>query len=1095
MIAVAGGALRAGAQDNSAVRNLADPAACAWRPTGWNSAAGAASASTERPPASGSAAGSIRVAVDYSGKGFEFFSIEPVSGVIPGVCRKVSAWVKAEAAARSWAVKFKDGQGREEVGGHKLEMGLKTRPGEWVKTDFAIPADWVQPLTLVSIAGHNWGVTTDKAHAEILVHDLRVQTDVATVSDRKSLVHVSLTAAAENGVVLDGEPASWSVAADSWLGAPLTGTLAWTVRDEQGTSLTGAVRQMSFTETATETVTFQPPRYGVYALAADVRLENGVTFSQTNHMAYVPRPVTLSEPEKDASPYGLCIHGAMPGTPYRTASRLGFAWVRDYAYTWEWMLRAKGDDGHYAGWPWYPKMDQKARDAGLRVLPCLMKAMGEGVDAGRLEPDKTWKINLLHILMSFPQYTAWELDNEYDYRHGKAEQDRDWSSYKAYHRLFGQTLHFMDEHLLAVENGTAGLYPERVRKLVRSGAFDPIDVVNAHFYCGTRPPELARENANTGQDAEAPVMIADTLKDLAHAAQSDGRKRQTWITEFGWDTLAVHIVSEHEQAAYLQRGFMMILNAGIDRAFWYWDRDTKQVPNNFFDGCGLLDPREEPKPAAAAMAGLRQRLKLPRPVGTCDFGPNTGGYVLRDGNRLVGCAFKMDPAGPTATVEFPSGKLFDLYGNPLASRKQTLDIAPVWIDDIPDSDPMAMQTAYDLGSLRYVRATAGDPFTVQLVVRNTRASAIKAAFTTTGPADWLLEAESKTIDVAPGQTKTYPIRVTISAKAANGEQRLAVVVHEGGIEKTLAVAVDVLAYANTRAKPLSGTPGRSPLAVTLHNNSLQARTFVLKPVVPQSWKVEPAMVTLDAVGAESNRTAEFTVDWTTTWTPDEAAEVAVLTADGTRIGAAPISPGTIPLASVAGIKCDADVADWPAAARLPRWSLGCEREPADAEIYAGWSSAGLNLAVVVRNSKADVFDPKAFWGGDCFEVFVDTAGNTTGRKAYAPTDHQFWICPQVKEGRVFVGRWKRGNEIAATQYDLKDVVGASRKTADGYVMEVLLPAAELKDYAPAKGKHLGLNFNLTVHGANSTIREVYWPNSKADGAAEKPRIWGIAELK
>ena len=110
------------------------------------------------------------------------------------------------------------------------------------------------------------------------------------------------------------------------------------------------------------------------------------------------------------------------------------------------------------------------------------------------------------------------------------------------------------------------------------------------------------------------------------------------------------------------------------------------------------------------------------------------------------------------------------------------------------------------------------------------------------------------------------------------------------------------------------------------------------------------------------------------------------------------------------------------------------------------------------------------------------------------TDHQFWFCPLVKEGRVYAGRWKRGNEIVDTQYDIPGVVSACRKTADGYVMEFLLPAAAMQGFNPAPGTTIGLNVNISVVGHRSQ-REVFWPIGKADGAMEQPWNWGRVTIQ
>jgi len=66
----------------------------------------------------------------------------------------------------------------------------------------------------------------------------------------------------------------------------------------------------------------------------------------------------------------------------------------------------------------------------------------------------------------------------------------------------------------------------------------------------------------------------------------------------------------HQEAAYLQRGYLMGLNAGLDKMFWYWNRDTKGEPNNFFDGCGVFSGKDEPKPAAVAYAAMAKMIKI-----------------------------------------------------------------------------------------------------------------------------------------------------------------------------------------------------------------------------------------------------------------------------------------------------------------------------------------------------------------------------------------------------------------------------------------------------------------------------------------------------
>jgi hypothetical protein len=145
----------------------------------------------------------------------------------------------------------------------------------------------------------------------------------------------------------------------------------------------------------------------------------------------------------------------------------------------------------------------------------------------------------------------------------------------------------------------------------------------------------------------------------------------------------------------------------------------------------------------------------------------------------------------------------------------------------------------------------------------------------------------------------------------------------------------------------------------------------------------------------------------------------------------------------------------------------------------------------VHDAKADVPDPRSFWVGDVLEVFVDTRAKKTPRR-YEIGDHQFWLAPQADRKRVYLGQWKRNNEIPQTQYDIPGIQSATVKTNDGYIMECLIPASLIQGYKPVAGAQLGLSLNLTVKGIKLD-REVYWPLPKSEGA-EQPASWGTVTL-
>ena len=137
----------------------------------------------------------------------------------------------------------------------------------------------------------------------------------------------------------------------------------------------------------------------------------------------------------------------------------------------------------------------------------------------------------------------------------------------------------------------------------------------------------------------------------------------------------------------------------------------------------------------------------------------------------------------------------------------------------------------------------------------------------------------------------------------------------------------------------------------------------------------------------------------------------------------PLIPNEYRIYPAGGIKLDGDLSDWPARTELPNWMLGSTADASGARIYLAWAKEGLYGAVEVHDSRAVAKDPKSFWAGDVLELFLDTRNNKQPR-AYQPGDHQFWFCPAVDQNRVYVGQWKRGAEIAETQYDIKGVESA-----------------------------------------------------------------------
>ena len=596
---------------------------------------------------------SLDFEANFSGKGFEFFKGAPAQPlVIPGVTKSVSLWVRADAK-HGWALQFKDGWGRGEVNGQKLEWNItKGADGTWKKMTFAVPPTWVQPLSIDGVLAHNWESQNQKTSARLSLDHLEVETDIADVDNETGilktwkaatqvspadpapgknlpqsapitpLLKVSL-AGTELHNVFSGVKPQFVLTAQNWRPAAASGAVQWKVFDAQNNVLKSGDSAVKVEDNLSLSLPLDTPKFGVYRLDSTIAWADGKKTTSSQPFAVIPVARELSDAEKEASPYGLNVHsgGTVMVPEFRKA---GIVWFRDYGFNYEWMVRAKGGDKSYGGWPWYPKIVRKYEDNGARVLANLAGAL-KPPGAGN-EPDLDWVREMVGIQTAFPALRYFELDNEYDLNaaNAKAEESIGWKNYANYHKKFGEITRLLGGgQFKAVENGRAGIWPERLRRLVQSGDFASIDVVNSHHYAGTDAPEINVINHNMGFSGDENVLsFFDQLRAAKKVAASDGKPRQHWLTEFGWDTKAGPVVTPIEQAAYLQRAFMMLAAAGTEKGFWFFDLDAAKA-NQFFDGCGLFTHEKLPKLSYAAFAGLTQILPKPQYIGTINAGENT----------------------------------------------------------------------------------------------------------------------------------------------------------------------------------------------------------------------------------------------------------------------------------------------------------------------------------------------------------------------------------------------------------------------------------------------------------------------------------------
>lgn len=1099
------------------VHKVAEPfESVSWRASDDSTAEGAVRLSQEvAPELKQTSKGALDFEASFSGKGFEYFQGAPAQPlVIPGVTKTVSLWVRNHTKY-DWVLQFQDGWGRTEVNGRKLEWTL-TKNGEspWKKVTFPVPPDWVQPLQIKGVFTHNWESQREKGVGRVSLDQLEVETDIAEVDEITGLLKswkpappqpnqamppkapvtplltVNLTGAQLHNVFSGMKP-QFLLTAQNWRPAAAVGTLQWSVVDPHGKKVQSGTQNLRVEDNLALTLPLETPKYGVYRFESTLTWADGKKLASSQSYAVIPVAKELTEAEKDASPFGLNVLSARQSM-VSTFRQAGIVWFRDYGFNYQWMLRAKGDDNRYAGWPWYPKIVRDYEKNGARVLANMQTSMLPPSSGKGPGPDRAWTKELVGMLLAFPSLRAFELDNEYDLNgaHAKAEEAIQWKNYGLYHKKFGDVARILGEgQIITVENGRAGIWPERLKRMVQSGDFANIDVVNSHHYAGPDAPETNVINFNMGFSGdEKPMTLFDQLRAVKAAGSSDGRPRQHWLTEFGWDTKAGPVVSPAEQAAYLPRAYMLLAAAGTSKGFWYWDLDSEKA-NQFFDGCGLFTYEQQPKLSYATYAGLTQMLPKAEYIGTIHAGENTWGYLFRNEGKLVASLWTLD-GKPGPKVDFGAAKVYDEFANPLETSAPTLGLEPVYAVGIAENSRWYRQTAYQLETPYLVSVTAGDTVTTTLQVKNNRTTPINGKVHLQAPSGWIVVAGEANIAVTPGQTVSIPLIFRVNPEETLGEKTVRLVIAEGEPLDTLALRVVTQRPLEMTVSALKGEPGEGDVTIRLRNRSARPLDGTLSFKLPTGWSTANPTAKLEALQPQEVREIHARVRWAADWKEGESAGVTFQSTDGRSVQQ-PLAPGRLTIPQVADLPLNGDLKSWPARTRIPTWALGSTLGDPNAAVYLAWSPKGLYVAVDVHDSKATAIDPRSFWAGDALELFLDTRDKKSPR-SYEPGDHQFWLAPQVDQKRAYVGQWKRGTELPETRYDIPGIQSTVVRTENGYLMQALLPSSLLSGFQPKPGARLGLNMNLTIKGAKQD-REVFWSLPKSEGV-EQPAHWATVLL-
>ena len=1068
--------------------------------------------------------GSLKVRIPFSGQGFEHFTAAPAKPLyIPGNVRRIALRVKRTDKRVPVKIVFVDGWGRTSEAQKNLgwELKLAATP-DWQTATFDVPDDWVRPVGIAGVASHNFSFKSEKADAEFLLGGIEVETDLSGVDPATGvlrswkpdpappdaakalkqapatpLVSVNLSTT-EQANVFAGTPPEFTIQIVNWNPGALDGKAGFRVTDQDGAEVQAWEEPVRVEAPFAKTYPLKAGRFGIYSVAVKIACADKAVLEKSLVLAKVPVLPEPTEAQKAASPYGLNYHGG-GARLFAAFKKAGLYWYRDYSFRIDGMRRARGADRAYKGWPNFPSLLADYDRLGLICLPVLFAIEPPVVADGRvvrMGPDRKWTLDIADILVSFPKIRFWELANEYDLRHALDERAVGWENYNLYHKKFGELVSLLgDGQLTAVENGRAGMYPVFVEQSVKSGAFDQIGVVNSHHYTGTEPPETNADNFNSGErlpEGRHPGSFFDTLRAAKRAGAADGKKREHWLTEFGWDTLAGPVVTPAQQAAYLQRGFLLAFAAGTDKAFWFYNFDVDEAKaSHFFDGCGLINFRHEPKLSFASMAGLSSILPRPTYVGSINAGPNTAGYIFEnDGKLVAGLWAVAGDKGPQ--VSFQAEEIFDYLGNKLDGLSAGLRSFPTYAVGLKKTDPLYAQTAYGIESNHSVAACTDDPVAVAVRITNNRDKAIDGTATVVPPSGWPLIQGEATYSVPPGEVRDLVLKFSVPANQTPGAAHARVDFQEAG-RGVKAMPLDLVVQPpfTLEVMPLEGQPGPASVAVRIENRSAQVQDGTLSWKLPSTWQSTVTELPVAALQPGERRTVKIDLAWSPDWKPGESATAAFKSAKGISLQA-PIIPNRFPLALAKNLKPDGNLAEWPKGSNLPDWMLGSTRGNPDAKLWLAWAPEGLYGAVEVKNSKGKVKNPREFWDGDALELFI-AAGPAKATAGFESGDHQFWFVPDFEGNRVYAGQWKARDEIPENRFDLPGIKSAARRTADGYVMEFLLPASALQLYSPRAGGEIGVAASLSVVGEDSS-REVFWPRKKDISVRTLPASWGRMKL-
>ncbi len=1023
-----------------------------WQPDVWSRASGSVAPATDSPPGIAGAR-AIEVRVDWPmDDEFRFFSIQPQSsrGPIPYRVKEVSLWVRGGGDRHFLEVHFKDAKG----GDAKIGFGASDFQG-WRRLSQPVPAEVPQPLIFTSLTWHSWGlkgaggtVVTALARLEAVLDETQ---RLVPGEDAPEL----LVAAQGPGGLADATgKAAVDLSVLSWSTQPRRLSLAQELLADDGKSLKREVTDLDFAGEYSGATAWQLPACGCFRLVTSLSEAGSakVLAHAETRLARVVAPSTpaLSADELMRSPIGVNTH---LGAPWEVFGRLGIHWARDYSWTW----LGRGETAPVGNGRDFAAAWGEARRQNVMVLPVLQGAFRNKAETGFLEDSAAISAGFERLSKAFPDIPFWEIDNEYEY--ALRDGDRagrggfDMADYERALQAAATGLARAGKARV-VPNGTAGVRCDQAEALLASEARDAIPCINSHIYVGTAPPETGvSDTLLGGGGGQARLTMTDQLREVSRLAHAAGK--ESWLTETGWDVTNGPAVGEARQAEYLARVYLLARACGVDKVFWFYDRDVPGA-SGVFSTCGLLRLDGSLRPSAVAMAALSRETARATFAGTLDFGADFWAVVLAqpDGTWTV-AAWSVEKDHP-----LPEGlagiAAVDILGNPAKPQRITPSILYFRLAKLPEAWDLQRQATWD--SPTVVTTSPGGSAEVRLSApgAKVRWGTLPAGVSAAG---WRED----------GRAQVDTLRVDVTARP--GVYALAATAEGEGWRRSFAPSLLI-----EPALAVSGTMTYEPEQPEIKTiTSAHLLGTVTARLVGDAGTVAPAQISV-APGL-----------------PRRIAVVPGPSAAGTLTLELSMDNGirqTVTLfplrKAVPRLAATGDPRAWPPATLCPCEAVTAKGTPADAALRLGWSEAGLIVAGEMPDAFLTEGKLDAFWDFTNLEVFVDPSAGGDG---WTSSCRQFWLTP-VRDGqgwRVAGGPWDRVTGKGAVPDPRCQATVTQR---DGRATFTVVLPPEVVGRAPAAGETWRLA--VSAHGVSATdTLDLGWPRRKTEGLLAGPSNWGL----